>query len=508
MSHHPSTPPPAAHTTTTGAAGNHHHNGHRAAGEHTALRRTLGPNGQPAPAPAPASGVDDGQQALVRRIRRAVVDELTRTTATHHSAPALTASGPDRQVLTRGLITQALDRYAAARIDSGHPPLRPEQESRIARAVADSLLGAGAIQPWLNHPDVEEVVANGCDRVFVRFADGSTHRVDPIADSDDDLVELVRVLAAGTGNDERRFDRAAPLLNLQLPDGSRLNAVLDVTARPCLSIRRHRYMTMTLPRLVTLGTIDTTLCQLFTAAVRARLNIIIGGPTGSGKTTFLRGLASAIPPSERLVTIEDTYELGLDRDTAAHPNVAALQARDANVEGHGAVDLAALFRNALRMVPSRVFVGEVRGDEVIPLLNAMSQGNDGSMSTIHASSSAGVFAKLALYAAQSPQRLDAATTNMHIAEGLHLVIQLHLTGDGRRYVTSVREVLHADAVQVASNELFRPGTDGRAIPASPPSTHLLHTLAAHGFDPALLHPHTGGTATPNSDPVPGGPPWS
>jgi Flp pilus assembly CpaF family ATPase len=159
--------------------------------------------------------------------------------------------------------------------------------------------------------------------------------------------------------------------------------------------------------------------------------------------------------------------------------VVALQAREANVEGEGAVDMAALFRNALRMAPSRVMVGEVRGHEVIPLLNAMSQGNDGSLSTIHASSSAGVFRKLALYAAQSPERLDATTTSMHIAEGVHLVVHLRLTPRGERFVTSVREVIDADGPLVSSNEIFRPGPGGRAVPGAPPSTGLLERLAFH-----------------------------
>jgi Flp pilus assembly CpaF family ATPase len=282
------------------------------------------------------------------------------------------------------------------------------------------------------------------------------------------------------------------MLNLQLPDGSRLNAVMDVTRRPSLSIRRHRFMTMTLAELVELRAIDTALAEFLRAAVAARLNMVVGGPTSAGKTTFLRGLASVIAPAERLVTIEDTYELGFDHDRVRHPNVVAMQARDANVEGEGAVTMAMLFRNGLRMSPSRVFVGEVRGDEVIPLLNAMSQGNDGSMSTIHASSSVGVFRKLALYAAQSPQRLDQATTNLHIAEGLHLVIQLRLTLDGQRFVTSVREVVDADGLQVTSNEVFRPGPDnGRAVPGAPPSTDLMDKLVYHGFDPGLLQRRQG-----------------
>ncbi|MER7273503.1 ATPase, T2SS/T4P/T4SS family [Dactylosporangium sp. NPDC000244] len=439
----------------------------------------------------PAAAEPNLDAAVLRQIRREVAERLTRANRAHEAANTTPMPAEEREALTRRLISEALDAYATAEMQAGRPPLHPHVESRVARTVADALLGAGGLQPWLSNPDVEEIVANGCDQVFVRFADGTIEQVDPIADSDPEMVDLIRMLAARTGNDERRWDRAAPLLNLQLADGSRLNAVLDVVRRPSLSIRRHRYLTMTLPELIELGAIDTALAELFAAAIRARLNTVVGGPTGAGKTTFLRGLASAIPAWERLVTIEDTYELGFDRDETAHPNVVAMQARDANVEGEGEVDMAALFRNALRMVPSRVFVGEVRGHEVVPLLNAMSQGNDGSMSTIHASSSAGVFRKLVLYAAAAPERLDPATTNLHIAEGLHLVVQLRLTETGRRFVTSVREVVDADGLQVTSNEIFRPGPDGRAVPGAPPSTGLLDRLAFHGFDPALLQRREG-----------------
>jgi pilus assembly protein CpaF len=472
---HPFTPLPAADATRV----NGHHNG----------RTTNGPG----------SAAGDGAEARVaRQIRREVAERLTRATRTQEATATSPVSTVERDDLTRRLVTEVLDQYATAEMDAGRPPLRPEVESRVARAIADLLLGAGGLQPWLTNPEVEGIVANGCDEVFVTFTGDRTERVDPIADTDAEMVELVRVLAARTGNDERRWDRAAPLLNLQLPDGSRLNAVLDVSKRPSLSIRRHRYLTMTLPQLMQLGAIDAGLAEFLRAAVAARRNIMVSGATAAGKTTFLRGLASAIPPAERLVTIEDTCELGFDQDKKHHPNVVAMQARDANVEGEGAISMAALFRNGLRMSPSRVFVGEVRGDEVVPLLNAMSQGNDGSMSTIHASSSAGVFRKLALYAAQAPERLDPATTNLHIAEGLHLVVQLRLTLDGRRFVTSVREVVDADGLQVASNEIYRPGPDGRAVPGAPPSTELVEMLAYHGFDPGWLQRRDGWWDTPTT----------
>ncbi|MDI6104370.1 ATPase, T2SS/T4P/T4SS family [Actinoplanes sp. NEAU-A12] len=442
----------------------------------------------------PELAPDSSEIMVVRRIRREVAERLTRATRAHETATGAVMSAVEQQETTRRLITETLDVYATEEMNAGRPPLRPDAESRVARSVADMLLGAGGLQPLLNDERVEDINANGCDQVFVRYTDGSKVQVGPIADSDAEMVELIRRLAAdagraetgGEGAEERRWDRAAPILRLQLPDGSRLQAVMSVTRRPSLSIRRHHYIKVTLADLQQLGTLNPALRAFFAATVRARLNTLAAGRTGAGKTTFLRALASEIPADERLVTIEDTYELALDADKALHPDVVPMQSRDANVEGQGAIDMSELFRSGLRMSPDRVIVGEIRGHEVIPMLNAMSQGNDGSLGTIHASSTAGVFKKLALYARQSPERLEPPTTNLLVAESVHLVVHLTLTDGGRRVVTSVREVVDADDRSIASNEIFRPGPDGRAVPGSPPSTALLTTLANAGFNPGLL----------------------
>jgi pilus assembly protein CpaF len=220
------------------------------------------------------------------------------------------------------------------------------------------------------------------------------------------------------------------------------------------------------------------------AAVRARKNILISGGTAVGKTTLLRALASAIGPHERLITIEDSLELCLDRDADAHPDAVALQAREPNVEGQGEVSLAELVRWALRMSPDRVIVGEVRGREVVPMLNAMSQGNDGSMTTLHASSSRGAFMKLAAYAAQTEEHLRLEDTNLLIAGAVHFVVQLDYAPGGQRVVSSVREVTDADGRQVVSNEIYAPGPDRRAVPAAPLRTATAEELAAAGHEPA------------------------
>jgi Flp pilus assembly CpaF family ATPase len=441
----------------------------------------------------PELAPDAAEIPVVRRVRREVAEHLTRATRAHETA-GMVMSASEQQATTRRLITEALDAYATDEMNAGRPPLRPDAESRVARSVADMLLGAGGLQPLLNDERVEDIHANGCDQVFVRYTDGTRVQVGPIADTDAEMVELIRRLAAdagraetgGEGGEERRWDRAAPILKLQLPDGSRLHAVMSVTPRPALSIRRHHYIKVTLADLQQLGTLNPVLRELFAAAVRARLNTLLAGRTGAGKTTLVRALAAEIPSYERIVTIEDTYELALNADKALHPDVVPMQSREANVEGEGAIGMSELFRSGLRMSPDRVIVGEIRGHEVIPMLNAMSQGNDGSLGTIHASSTAGVFKKLALYAAQCPERLDRATTNFLVSESVHLVVHLDLTDTGRRIVTSVREVVGADDQSVSSNEIFRPGPDGRALPGAPPSTRLLETLARAGFDPGLL----------------------
>jgi Flp pilus assembly CpaF family ATPase len=268
-----------------------------------------------------------------------------------------------------------------------------------------------------------------------------------------------------------------------LPDGGRLFAVMAVTARPCVAIRRDRLAAATLGDLARNGTMSGEVAAFLAAAVRARRNILISGGTAAGKTTLLRALASAIPSHERLITIEDSLELCLDRDRDAHPDAVALQAREPNVEGQGEVSLAELVRWALRMSPDRVIVGEVRGREVVPMLNAMSQGNDGSMTTLHASSSRGAFMKLAAYAAQTEEHLRLEDTNLLIAGAVHFVIQLDYAPGGQRVVSSIREVVDADGRQVVSNEIYAPGPDRRATRAAPLRAATADELAEAGYGP-------------------------
>jgi Flp pilus assembly CpaF family ATPase len=424
---------------------------------------------------------------LVAELRAVVAAQL----ATHAGKGPMTLA--ERRRLAKRYTAGVLDSHAQRAVSNGEPPLSAQAEARISRAIVDRLAGAGGLEALLRDERTENIDANGCDNVFVRRTDGSIERVAPIAESDEELIELIRSFASeaaigddekGTGQ-ERTFDRNNPVLDLRLRDGSRLCATMSVSARPALSIRRPTMIDADLDDLARRGMLSAGLCEVIKAAMVARLNQIFAGGTNTGKTTFARGAARAIPTVERLITIEDAFELELF-DPKAHPNVLAFQSRRANLEGVGAVSMSALVRTALRMNPDRVIVGETRGDEVIDLLKAMSQGNDGSFATVHASSSGQAFSRLMMYAVQAPERLTFEASAMLIAESVHLVVHLDWTPDKQRVVSSVREVVGFDGRDVASNLVWAPGPDRRAVPATPLRAETLERLEAAGLRPAII----------------------
>ena len=223
--------------------------------------------------------------------------------------------------------------------------------------------------------------------MWVTYADDRGKvRGQPIAATDEDLIGIVQNLAAYAGINARPFTRANPELDLRLPDGSRLSAVMSASERPIVSIRRNRYPQMFLPTLVELGTLDDQLACFLHAAVRARMNIVVAGATDAGKTTLLRALINCIPAGERLITVERALELGLRRHPELHRDVVELEEVLPDAEGNGGLTIRELVRRTRRHNPSRVIVGEVLGPEVVEMLSAMSQGNDGSLSTMHARS--------------------------------------------------------------------------------------------------------------------------
>jgi pilus assembly protein CpaF len=428
-------------------------------------------------------------QRVVRRLREEVADVLSRQRRQDVADGIAPMTAEDERQFARAVIGRVLDNWARAELAAGRVPPDSTEEQELADGIHAALYGVGRLQPLLDDPSVENIDINGCDKVFVGYADGREAMLPPVADTDEELIELVQILGAYSGLASRPFDTANPQLDLRLPDGSRLSAVMGVCARPSLSIRRARLSRVSLDMLVENESISAELAGFLSAAVGARKNLMIAGATNAGKTTLLRALANEIPPNERLITVERALELGLGEFEDLHPNVVAFEERLPNSEGQGAIHMAELVRRSLRMNPSRVIVGEVLGDEIVTMLNAMSQGNDGSLSTIHANSSIEVFNRISTYAIQSAERLPTDATMMLIAGAIDFVVFIERRnefGHGgrlRRIVTSVREVNGVDG-RVLSSEVFAAGPDGRALPAAPIS--CLDELVAAGYRPQMI----------------------
>lgn len=298
---------------------------------------------------------------LIIDLRSKVAQRLSQETGTARLHGGRQMTTDDEMALARNLINHELGEYARQCVTTSRPILSQTEEDDLARSVFDRLFQLGRLQPLLDDERIQNIIANGYDRVIIEYADGRREKGAPIANSDEELIELLREVGRRYGLSEREFNPGRPSLNLQLPDGSRLFAVAWVCARPSIAIRRHRYMKLTLDDFAAMGAIDRGLREFLAASVRSGQQIIIAGATGAGKTTMLRALASEIPAHERVITIETELELGLDRQVER--DCVALEAREANVEGVGAVSAADLVRWSLRMNPDRVIVGEVRGAE-------------------------------------------------------------------------------------------------------------------------------------------------
>lgn len=393
------------------------------------------------------SSTPDADEKSVRDAATAIAAQVTEQLAADPSG----AVNPGRAA---DAVDVLLERRARAALSEGtRALLTPQDETRLRRLVLDHVLGLGPIEELLCEPGVENIHITGNDDTIVDFGAGRRERRPAVVRTDAELVALVQRAAARAPGGERRFDAAAPILSMELSGGERLSAVMPgVAVRPTVTIRRHPQRHLSLGDLLRSVTLDQSSRNLLVAAVRARLNIIVSGATNAGKTTLLRALLGTLD-DERIITVEDSLELGLHRHMS-EADVVPLQGRPPNVEGIGEVTLAELVRAALRMCPDRVIVGETRGPETLALLNAMSMGTDGSMSTIHASSSQQVFTKIAAYCAQAPERLTASATATLIGASVHLVAHIDTTSSGERVVTSIREVVGAEGEQVLSNELY------------------------------------------------------
>jgi pilus assembly protein CpaF len=321
-----------------------------------------------------------------------------------------------------------------ALVDSKAGILSAESRARLVQRIAERALGAGPLERLLRDPEVDEILVTGTEPIWVERR-GRLAQTDSSFESDDQLRLTIERLLAPAG---RRVDEAEPLCDARLPDGSRVNVVLPPLAvdGPALSIRRFRPRGLSPDQLIELGSWSPDLVEILADAIGRRLNILVCGGTGSGKTTTLAAIAGLLGDGERVVTIEDTAELRLNLR-----HVVRLEGRPASIEGRGEVTIRSLVRNALRMRPDRIIVGEVRGAEALDMLIALSTGHDGSLTTIHAGSPAEALRRLETLALMADVGLPHGAIRAQVAEAIDLVVFQQRDGSGLRRVASVDRVL-------------------------------------------------------------------
>ena len=327
----------------------------------------------------------------------------------------------------------------------GFEALVAEERSALTRQVVDEVCGLGPIQPLLEDAEITEVMVNGCSSIFFERG-GELCEADASFDSPEQIMIVIDRILAPLG---RRLDRASPIVSARLANGDRVNAVAAPTAidGPVVTIRKFSDRIKSLDRLVELGSLPAWYAQLLSWAVRARRSVAVAGATGSGKTTLLNALSCDIPVGERIVTIEDSAELRFD----THPNVVRLEARDASIEGSGEITIRDLVKNALRMRPDRIVVGEVRGEECIDMLQAMNTGHDGSLTTLHAGSAEEAVLRLVLMA-RFGMDLPTDLIEEQIATALDFIVMARRLSDGSRFVTSLTEVRRGPTGKVELGE--------------------------------------------------------
>jgi Flp pilus assembly CpaF family ATPase len=439
-----------------------------------------------APDGAPARPSPRVDFATVRLLRDAVAAELSRL------LHGRTVDAQQRQLEGERAAARHVRDWVDDQRRSGYP-LAAGYERVLLDAVVAELVGLGRLQLLLADPEVVEVHILGHDRVRVEYADGTVVAGEPVADSDDELLEILQTLARRAGS-EKSLSPATPHLSMELPDQhrSRLTAVAWVTPRPHAAIRRHRVLDVDLDRLVELDMISEPLRDLLRAAMAADLNIMIAGLGGAGKTTLARALASEISPNEPVVVMEDRRELGL-HTTGRHGWVMSMEARqghgelDARGRHRGEVTLSDLIPVSLSLGVLRIIVGEVRGREIVAMLQAMTTSR-GSICTIHARNPASVIDRTVELALTHGEEMTAELAQRMVAGALDLIVYVEIEDDtgvgGRRhrYVSHVVEIVGAsDRGQVVTTELFGPGADGRAVPRHHPE-RIRDRLRRIGYD--------------------------
>ena len=406
-------------------------------------RTKTGNGGRPAPSapltferkeePAASARHDTTYQQIKLESHRRLIERLDSSRMGAADSPA-----------ARRQIRQLLERL----VEEDNPPLNQEERRRLVQELEYETFGLGPLEPLLHDSTIDDILVNQYDEVYIERS-GRLERVDAMFRDNDHLLQVIERIVTRAG---RRIDESSPMVDARLPDGSRVNAIIPPLAvdGPSLSIRRVKANPITMDDLLKYGSANPLIASILEAAVKAKLNILISGGSGSGKTTLLNVIVRYIGRSERLVSIEDTVELQLRQ-----LHVVRLETRPQNIEHEGEVTQRDLLRNALRMRPDRIIVGEVRGPEAFDMLQAMNTGHKGSLTTIHANSPRDALARLETMILMAAGNLTHETMRRHISSAIDVVVQLSRFRDGVRRIVSISEVMGLEEQVIKLQEILR-----------------------------------------------------
>lgn len=353
-----------------------------------------------------------------------------------------------------------------ALMDADETALSHQERQILAHDIARDVMGLGPIEQFLNDPTVSEIMVNGSDNIYVERA-GVVERTDVRFISDEHLRRVVERIVSKVG---RRIDESSPMVDARLADGSRINVIVPPLSLdgPILTVRKFAKDPFKVGDLIKMGTMTQDVSTMLAATVEGGMNVLVSGGTGTGKTTLLNVLSSFIPHTERIVTIEDAVELQLNQD-----HVVRLEARPPNTEGQGQITIRDLVRNALRMRPDRIIIGEVRGPEALDMLQAMNTGHDGSLSTVHANAPRDALSRLETMVLMAGFDLPAKAIREQIASALDLIVQIERNQDGSRYISHLTEVVGMEGDIVTLQDIYR-------------WDHTTKTLASTGIRPEFV----------------------
>jgi pilus assembly protein CpaF len=399
-------------------------------------------------------------------------------TRVHHACIAKLGPQLFSSETTENLTDQVM-RAVTEQLALDRTPLTREERRQITREIADDILGYGPLEPFLRDDSVTEVMVNAHDRIFIERG-GKLERTKTAFVDNAHLLRIIDKIVSQVG---RRIDESSPMVDARLPDGSRVNAIIPPLSLrgPTLTIRKFARDPYTMDDLINFGSVSGKAAHFLSACVKGKLNVLISGGTGTGKTTMLNALSAFVPDDERIVTIEDAAELQLQQE-----HVITLESRPANIEGKGEVRIRELVRNALRMRPDRIIVGEVRGPETLDMLQAMNTGHEGSLTTVHANSPRDALSRIETLVLTAGLDLPLRAIREQTASAFDLLVQITRLVDGSRKITHVTEVLRMESDIITLQDIFLAKPPDEDSIQGPATRGLLAPLACSGLKPHFL----------------------